>query len=826
MSDMVQRVATSLKRRNIDADDLFYSIDANGDQTISYSELSGVLLQFEPTLTEKECIDAFYSFDHDQNGYVSLNEFRQAIRNVSLQPDVVKGGPSFSGTTLAQQRLHDLTSGLFRKFDVDNNGFIDFQELTTMLHKLDPSRWTPERIVALLQEMDSDKDYRVRFEEFHRWASAGGEDSSALLERASADAGSGDSKQSIASAAMDYASQGKWPDALNLLSANQDVFVNDLTDGCDYALLHFACDQGRTDVAGALLDQHGADPRVLTASGKTASSLALAKGFKDTEERVNIGLAKMAISWAAEDDWTKVIDVLHMHPTIVNILPENYTHRLLHYAASQGRAEIVTVLINGFGADPSLKDNDGRPPVDLAMQMKHVHLVEHLRVTGNVHARGAVGKLTGETTPPLCGRLNSQASSEAAQGPPSITAGDGSWVLEPRFARLLGMHPSTRWGAGDTDGEVSDEEETNGARPRGKGVLNGLFGGAPKRPTRAQAELAQKALRQIGALGLKGSLHGIGMEAGPIGLIADINYGLRSNMVTKTPERKRYETTLETFATSMHCFNHQQCAALVLLGDQIDKRDAVGADVAACTVLEQAARFHRPDRVGWLLGHHDTPYSSFFQQHRRLGNHDALARSVAPDVASPVRGAFCYEFAKFGEDRSNWLFIALDAYAVTAKGSDDAALWARDGRTVDRRVRLHGAIGAAQLQWMESRLSAAQNEGHQVAILSSSPLHGKKFLNSPPDRSHLGVVSCVQNSREVLEVIRRYSCVKLVISGHDHRGAHYQDRTGVHHVSLPACLTTPRGSLSGALLWLNRSCAALDFLVEPGKSLLRIFLTF
>lgn len=850
MSDVVRKLHAALLEQCLTVEEVFDELDVNKDHCVSYSELAAVLVNVEPTLTEQQCLAAFQTFDTDGNGYVSLPEFQRAIQDVSRPAQQVRRrgvpamgrpaahGPSNGarpngrpfpagnvprgnvprGNQLSQEDLADKVLELFRQFDVDGNGFIDYSELTSMLQMLDPAVWTPEKVVRLLTQMDANNDKRISFTELHEWATSGFGDADLLLGyMTSAER----EVEAATRSALDLASIGRWPDVFDLLTAHQDSFVNVVgEDG--YGLLHYAAEQGRTDVASALLDTHRAGPTVLTASGKSAVALASARGHRDTAECVNIAVAKVLIKWATQGHWAFVLDALWATPDAVNILPEGWTHRLLHYAAAQGKKEIVSSLVRNFGADPTLEGSDGRKPVDLAIQHGHVHIVEDLRTLrelpegplarNRLFERGGGAAARGAAATGRFGLLAERRGLDPREAP--CITGDRGAPIDATLQQYLGMFPEPRWNYGDTDGEESDDDAETTRRRRG--FLGFLGTSSPKSQTEAE-----QAVQAIEAMNMLGNLNGFRFEAGPIGVIADINYGSLQPANRTTTATKHYHQTLQTFRASMESFNANNCCALLLLGDQIDKRDK-NADMAALRVIEAASTFSRPQNVGWLLGHHDSKHSRFFQMQRARA---AEAAQATGRGRSPVSGSFCYEFSKLGEDGSSWHFIALDAFSAVCHrrgGREANRRGQRDPPDVDSDGRLHGAIGAKQLQWLDRRLEACHNQGHNVVLLCHSPLHCKKFLTWPPDRSYVAIIQPVQNYREVLDVIRKYTCVKLVLSGHDHRGAHYQSEHGTHHVSLPACVSVEKGGLSGALLWCLADRLLLDYLVAPGRSCARL----
>ncbi|CAL0330113.1 unnamed protein product [Lupinus luteus] len=50
------------------------------------------------------------------------------------------------------------------------------------------------------------------------------------------------------------------------------------------------------------------------------------------------------------------------------------------------------------------------------------------------------------------------------------------------------------------------------------------------------------------------------------------------------------------------------------------------------------------------------------------------------------------------------------------------------------------------------------------------------------------------NYEEVMNLIHKFNCVKVCISGHDHKGGYYIDSHGVHHRVLEAALECPPGT--------------------------------
>ena len=82
----------------------------------------------------------------------------------------------------------------------------------------------------------------------------------------------------------------------------------------------------------------------------------------------------------------------------------------------------------------------------------------------------------------------------------------------------------------------------------------------------------------------------------------------------------------------------------------------------------------------------------------------------------------------------------------------------------------NGAIGAAQLKWLEKELNAAERKG-EIAVVSCHML----LLPSACKES-------LWNSREVVALLESHPCVKAVFCGHRHSGG-YECRGGIHYVN-------------------------------------------
>lgn len=159
-----------------------------------------------------------------------------------------------------------------------------------------------------------------------------------------------------------------------------------------------------------------------------------------------------------------------------------------------------------------------------------------------------------------------------------------------------------------------------------------------------------------------------------------------------------------------------------------------------------------------------------------------------------------YDFSPVPEFR----FVVLDGYDISAIG------WPKDHPNTlkalnilreknpnsdknsptglvehERRfVMFNGAVGQEQLKWLDHVLEEATKLNQKVVICCHIPLDPRSSSNE----------ALLWNYDEVMEVIHRYNCVKVCLSGHDHKGGHSVDSFGVHHRVLEAALECPPGT--------------------------------
>lgn len=193
--------------------------------------------------------------------------------------------------------------------------------------------------------------------------------------------------------------------------------------------------------------------------------------------------------------------------------------------------------------------------------------------------------------------------------------------------------------------------------------------------------------------------------------------------------------------------------------------------------------------------------------HHMIGNH--CLYNLPRDKLLPLLnipnlggGQAYYEFSPTPEYR----FVVLDGFDISTFG------WPRDHPNhleaiklleeknpnsdkdnpeglmdLDRRfVKLNGAVGKQQMEWLDGVLKAASKCEQKVIVCCHLPLY--------PVATFQIKVPILWNYDQVLDLIHRYRCVKVCLAGHYHEGGYGIDSHGIHHRVLEAALECPPGT--------------------------------
>ena len=179
---------------------VFQSWDEDGSGTLSRDEISRALGMLNVHLKDEEMDAIFLFFDRDDSGEVSSREFLEAVRlqeghghvlgeggmlvgqntmnfsDVSSESDKFKRNEDDVSATKLSQAITFLRKkftmaknshlyGLLKQYDVDNDGYIDADELRSILTMLSLPLTKAEIQVLMHTEFATDEEGRIRYDE-------------------------------------------------------------------------------------------------------------------------------------------------------------------------------------------------------------------------------------------------------------------------------------------------------------------------------------------------------------------------------------------------------------------------------------------------------------------------------------------------------------------------------------------------------------------------------------------------------------------------------------------------------------------------------------
>ncbi|MCK4958798.1 MAG: metallophosphoesterase [Planctomycetes bacterium] len=210
-------------------------------------------------------------------------------------------------------------------------------------------------------------------------------------------------------------------------------------------------------------------------------------------------------------------------------------------------------------------------------------------------------------------------------------------------------------------------------------------------------------------------------------------------------------------------FNTRDLAFVIQLGDFVNgSEDAKAAEAELDRVLEIFARLKADGRH--VLGNHD-----FF----------SFDRPAMPAKLGMERAYYDFE-------KDNWRFVVLDEMDLAISGGwgETSENYRRGREILDGLIKdgaanaleYNGAMGAAQIEWLDGVLGDADERKQNVMVFGHLP------LTPAGDKYDLW------NSDEVIAVLESHECVVTHMSGHRHPGG-YSEQNGIYYVTIEAMVT-------------------------------------
>lgn len=257
----------------------------------------------------------------------------------------------------------------------------------------------------------------------------------------------------------------------------------------------------------------------------------------------------------------------------------------------------------------------------------------------------------------------------------------------------------------------------------------------------------------IATAGAPAVLRGAAVSGFEIGLVADAQYADVDAKGTRF-----YRQSIGKLGAAVEHFNGRKLAFCVHLGDLIDRE---------WRSFDEITRPLAPSRHRW---------------HQLLGNHDfdvldELKAGVPKRLGMAWRhGSFAHGGFRFVILDTNDVSTYAHAAGTPERAEAERALAGAKQARLRQAQPWNGALGPAQLAWLDRTCAEARAAGERVVIFAHHPVL--------PDNEHN-----LWNAAEVFAAIDRHPHVVAWINGHNHAG-NFAERNGVPFVTMKGMVET------------------------------------
>eukprot|EP00448_Togula_jolla_P038000 CAMPEP_0170640680 /NCGR_PEP_ID=MMETSP0224-20130122/40359_1 /TAXON_ID=285029 /ORGANISM="Togula jolla, Strain CCCM 725" /LENGTH=936 /DNA_ID=CAMNT_0010971213 /DNA_START=32 /DNA_END=2842 /DNA_ORIENTATION=+ len=187
---------------------------------------------------------------------------------------------------------------------------------------------------------------------------------------------------------LNLTKKGDWTTCFEMFKQYPGL-VDERPSGRNWAAIHRAAADDQSEALRSLVEEHGADAELLTGDSKTALQVAEFKSGRCMKavaylkslfsDRGPPPMTGQLLRLAKAGEWRSAFLLLAEHPAAVNSCAPGEQYCAIHVAAQQGRVGAVQHLVEVFGANPTLPDEAGALPADLAEAAGHEVVALYLR---------------------------------------------------------------------------------------------------------------------------------------------------------------------------------------------------------------------------------------------------------------------------------------------------------------------------------------------------------------------------------------------------------------------------------------------------------------
>ena len=257
-----------------------------------------------------------------------------------------------------------------------------------------------------------------------------------------------------------------------------------------------------------------------------------------------------------------------------------------------------------------------------------------------------------------------------------------------------------------------------------------------------------------------------------LGVFTDTHYS-----ATKPDKAGRlYKASKQKIEEAVEVFNAKEVDMVISLGDIVDNEFDNYADIA-----QHLNKLKMPFHT--ILGNHDFIVPFSLQQQNDVFKTLGVSERYFSIVKGKVRLVFLdtSDVAKYSNAAESMNY--RQAEAIMSQLKDNCVVNAKN---------YNGAIGKAQMQWLQAQLNDAALASEKVICFSHIPLDvndGEKYT--------------LWNREDIVEILKVNSCVKSYIAGHHHVGG-YSDAGCIHHIVMKGMVQGSENSFAVISIYEDR----------------------